>query len=704
MTASLDDLIAQRALATATPATIPLVQRSAYLADALRQLQETGGQNIRSPWQLGANLLAEAITQHSRGQANQQLAGQQQKDLQSLRDIYMGPLQDGGAGATPAANAAPPAASQPPPANPVPPQGAAPPMAPSAPIETQPIPPAAARPPMSDADKLALAQEIYGEARGEPVAGQRAVASVAMNRAVQSGKSLADVISAPHQFSGYNAQSRALGLNDPRLAGILQNAQPLIDGSMSPTTNADHFYAPQGMPNGAKPAWDNGTGQQIGNQLFFRLNGGAPPQASPQGPVPAPAPQMLPQAMQAPPMAPQGPPGGMQAPPPPMSQGMPQNAGPSPQVGAPPAAIPPTSAAGGIPTGPGPTPQESMLLRQLMSDPRTMQQGMELALKLRERQATPMAAPEKMMWGPNGQAVPIPGTQTTQLPGQTPSDAVQRDAFGAVTHQAIPGMQGAMPEGTVYLNGSIAKLPGGQPQPLTDPQQRAQWGISPADHNAYAVGPDGKVVKTADSPYGPKEIQSVHDNFFASDETKKATEGIAAYNGMVSLISKYAPNGIVDSASMDSFLRGINPGMGARNSTVNMVLNHIGGLSQLVREHILSHVDGNGYLTPDTLQHMVNVVHDYTQSHIAAAANRAGQDAQMVRPFGYNASDLAENLPNIPNPPPINAPGYVIPGGNGTPNPGASSGNRPNGVGGAGFSPAAIQAEIARRRASGQLK
>ncbi|HUZ11561.1 MAG TPA: hypothetical protein VMU93_01755 [Caulobacteraceae bacterium] len=67
---ALTQQLAARALAGASPQSLPLVQRSAYLADALRQIGQTGAQTLRTPAALGANLLADALDQWSSRRAD----------------------------------------------------------------------------------------------------------------------------------------------------------------------------------------------------------------------------------------------------------------------------------------------------------------------------------------------------------------------------------------------------------------------------------------------------------------------------------------------------------------------------------------------------------------------------------------------------------------------------------------------------------
>ncbi|MBV9842410.1 MAG: cell wall hydrolase [Sphingomonadaceae bacterium] len=133
---------------------------------------------------------------------------------------------------------------------------------------------------MSAADDLdTLVRTVYGEARGEPPEGQQAVASVVLNRSRSSGQPVSSVVTAPGQFEAWDTPStrNAMVALDPSSAAyqsIRANILPIVTGAApDPTGGADHFYAPslQASDGRKKPAWDNGSGQAIGNHLFFRL-------------------------------------------------------------------------------------------------------------------------------------------------------------------------------------------------------------------------------------------------------------------------------------------------------------------------------------------------------------------------------------------------------------------------------------------------
>lgn len=74
---------------------------------------------------------------------------------------------------------------------------------------------------------IVLALTIWGEARGEPVEGQIAVASVVRNRMLRSGHDWKGVCLAPKQFACFNA-------DDPNLPKIRRAADVLMTGELTP--------------------------------------------------------------------------------------------------------------------------------------------------------------------------------------------------------------------------------------------------------------------------------------------------------------------------------------------------------------------------------------------------------------------------------------------------------------------------------------
>lgn len=252
-----------------SPTIAPMVQRSQYLADALQSLQTGGQKGFKSWGGFGSTLLADAILEHKRKKADEELATARTDEDTRRSDTLTKALEAFGQPSAPAEQQFPASqVSAEEPAQPMNLDGIKPTMGGGMGLSPQ--------------DREALANMVYGEARGEPPEGQQAVASVALNRARASGQPVSQVVSAPHQFAGFDPKRTP----DPaQLAAVMQNIGGLADGSMPPTTTADHFFAPRGMPGGQAPSWAQGQpAQGIGNHQFLTLNDqGQQPQA--QGPA-----------------------------------------------------------------------------------------------------------------------------------------------------------------------------------------------------------------------------------------------------------------------------------------------------------------------------------------------------------------------------------------------------------------------------------
>lgn len=127
-----------------------------------------------------------------------------------------------------------------------------------------------------DLDKVV--RTVYGEAAGEGIIGQKAVASVIANRARQSGMTPTDVVLAKDQFEPWSdpearARMESLDANSPEYRRLSDLVRPVLAGqSADPTGGADHFYAPKAQAALGRdaPSWDDGTGRDIGNHRFFR--------------------------------------------------------------------------------------------------------------------------------------------------------------------------------------------------------------------------------------------------------------------------------------------------------------------------------------------------------------------------------------------------------------------------------------------------
>lgn len=121
---------------------------------------------------------------------------------------------------------------------------------------------------MSD-DLRCLAGAIYYEAKGEPLAGQLAVAKVIINR-TQSGRfprSICSVVTQRGQFAFVRGGAvRSPGLNVAAYRTAVAVGQlALADGWDSPAADALYFHARSVAPN-----WARARVAAIGNHIFYR--------------------------------------------------------------------------------------------------------------------------------------------------------------------------------------------------------------------------------------------------------------------------------------------------------------------------------------------------------------------------------------------------------------------------------------------------
>ncbi len=119
-----------------------------------------------------------------------------------------------------------------------------------------------------DEEMRCLAIAVYFESKGEPLAGQLAVAQVILNR-VKSGrfdKSICGVVKAPKQFSFV----RNGNLGEPRHAPSFRTAKAIAwiasnDAWDTVVGRATHFHATR-----VNPAWQLQRVATIGNHIFYQ--------------------------------------------------------------------------------------------------------------------------------------------------------------------------------------------------------------------------------------------------------------------------------------------------------------------------------------------------------------------------------------------------------------------------------------------------
>jgi hypothetical protein len=125
---------------------------------------------------------------------------------------------------------------------------------------------------LSPNDRDLMIRTVIGEAGNDPSA--QGVAAVIANRMWQTGQSAGQIVLAPGQFEAWSkpAQLMKYSPTDPAYRAAAQ----IVDAAVSsktpdPTGGATQFYAPDAQKALGRqpPAWDDGTGQRIGSQLFF---------------------------------------------------------------------------------------------------------------------------------------------------------------------------------------------------------------------------------------------------------------------------------------------------------------------------------------------------------------------------------------------------------------------------------------------------
>lgn len=152
--------------------------------------------------------------------------------------------------------------------------GKAPGLDPSSSIDTSAsaaTKPAVAAPKLSDTDRSDLVKTIIAEAAGEGPEGMAAVASVIKNRAQVRGKSPAEVVREPDQFTGYSkpGPDALKAMEDPEIRAQAESIlDQVLGGSLpDPTGGADHYHA-----TSVSPYWADKMPKtaDIGNHRFYK--------------------------------------------------------------------------------------------------------------------------------------------------------------------------------------------------------------------------------------------------------------------------------------------------------------------------------------------------------------------------------------------------------------------------------------------------
>lgn len=111
-----------------------------------------------------------------------------------------------------------------------------------------------------------LAHAVYHEARGEPDAGQTAVAWVVKNRSAPA-RSICSVVYEKAQFT--NIEKTRPDVSSKAWRKALETAQAVLSGkAKDPTHGANSFFAPSKVRT---PKWATGEPTIIGHHKFYVL-------------------------------------------------------------------------------------------------------------------------------------------------------------------------------------------------------------------------------------------------------------------------------------------------------------------------------------------------------------------------------------------------------------------------------------------------
>lgn len=267
------------------------------------------------------------------------------------------------------------------------------------------------------------------------------------------------------------------------------------------------------------------------------------------------------------------------------------------------------------------TPQEWAQARTLMSNPATFQQGIQMAMQLRQREASPAALSPGYTYNPDGSVRNLQ-ENWQQIPGMTPADSAQRNTVtNQIQHQAIPGVQGP--------NGSFLTNNGYETPPTTVNGQVLPYGAPTPDQ---LMGTVRSILTDASSP-------------------------VATYR---SLVTKARPilehpedyqNGIGDIALTEAVQEAMqaNPNLAVREGFVHTIQESQGWAANLVGQAQNAISRGQtGVFTPDQRSRMIRIIQNATDTRYQEANDYVGELQRGATPLGYPP----ETFPSLVQPPP----------------------------------------------------
>jgi len=626
------------------PQTQTSLRRSQYLTDALRQMNATGGENIRSGGELAAKLLATAILQRSankaEGQAVSALKADQDNENASLIAALRPKPPEPAAPIVPAT----PAIPAPPPALPqVQPQAALPSVQPQqqaqAPGGIDPIWNAAIQQESGGRPGVLGPQTQYGQAQG------------LTQMLPDTAQAMAEKLGLPWNPQLMTAATPEAAAYQEKL-GRAYFDEGLQKYGGDPEKALAYYH---GGPNEA--LWGPKTRahvQAVMGRVQPQQMAGAQDQAAMLGGQGAPPDQMAP----AQPSAPAGPSGG----------------GAAPAV-----ASPPQAAAAGANAWPTwkPTNQQVDWVEGLLSDPRTREQGVAEARKLQAKMAEPAPAKIVDMNGVQFYVSEVPGQG-----GQPVMIPVPREAMTQTMTAQQSGLptapQGAYVQRDPY--GNLKEAPFAPPQGYNaGPNGYSPIAGGPADPTRVQAPPAGYQLSAGQG--GQPQYQAIQGGPVDPRSPKAIIEGTASLRGELQTM-------LQDATKLRRNYETVNTGYSQQNGAGDIAI--INGLQRMIDEGVvregdvalqlkangvegtlggwLGYAQSKGQFTPeirskikqtaDSLYRSMNDVYGQrVQGYKSISEKSYGPGAfEYVLPsetadaFGWNGKPQGVNQPPPPNP------------------------------------------------------
>jgi hypothetical protein len=290
---------------------------------------------------------------------------------------------------------------------------------------------------------------------------------------------------------------------------------------------------------------------------------------------------------------------------------------------------------GGPPTGPFASPGERQYIQWAAQQPRGSAAwiaGLQKAQEIQQRAMTPMEPPKDMMWGPDGVARPMPGTQVQQMAPTAPGERSQVDRFGQVTDSAVPN---AVQNGQVFdqASGGYKPLPGLQPQ--------TSGNFTAGTVTSQTPGSAPTVVQAP--VFDPEKVRQA---FLSDPAVTKFNDVRTSLQGFAGAVQQAAGNnGVLDEAGVNSVLQAMMPGANPRTTTNEHMINHLG-----LPDALFGGADnafGKGFITPESLKQLAGVAWQYGQAQQQSAQQRMQSDTAAGGP-AYAKGVPGESVPPLP--------------------------------------------------------